>query len=138
MVHGIFEQQPHIHYRFGCPKCSCSRGEKVINDYLTINNINFVSKKRFSNCKNKSTLPFDFYVESMNLCIEFDGRQHFEPVDWFGGIDTFNTIQQNDAIKTNYCKENNINLLRLTYKDFNDKLIKIKLDDYLDKLVVAK
>lgn len=74
----------------------------------------------------------------MNLCIEFDGRQHFEPVDWFGGIDTFNTIQQNDAIKTNYCKENNINLLRLTYKDFNDKLIKIKLDDYLDKLVVAK
>lgn len=49
------------------------------------NNINYVSQKKFNNCKgNKYKLPFDFYLLKLNLCIKFDGRKHFESINYFG------------------------------------------------------
>ena len=44
-------------------------------------------------------LPFDFYFADYNLCIEFDGRQHFEIVRAFDGEEGFKRTQVNDAIK---------------------------------------
>lgn len=67
-----------------CPICSESKGEKAIRTYLENNNIKFIQEHRFNNCKYKNLLPFDFYILSKNLCIEFDGRQYFEENDFFG------------------------------------------------------
>jgi len=61
-------------------------------------------------------LPFDFYIENYNLIIEFDGKQHFEPISRFGGEEGFNKIKINDAIKNNYCKLHKINLIRINYR----------------------
>lgn len=68
------------------------------------------------------------------MCIEYDGRQHIEPVN-FGGcddntaVDAFNQTQKHDKIKTEYCKKNNIKLIRISYKDYNDigKILKLTL-----------
>ena len=49
------------------------------------------------------------------IIIELDGIQHFEPVEFFGGEEGFKSLQERDAIKTNYCKENNIDLIRIPY-----------------------
>ena len=51
------------------------------------------------------------------ICIEFDGIQHYKPVERFGGIKGFNEIVKNDNIKNNYCLLNNIKLIRISYKD---------------------
>jgi len=48
------------------------------------------------------------------MCIEFDGPHHFEPVY---GEDRFLITQRHDAIKDEYCKNNNINLIRIPYWD---------------------
>lgn len=108
--------------KFGkwCPICRESGGEKLINKYLILNNINFIREKRFNDCKNKKTLPFDFYLLDYNICVEFDGHHHFKPVT-FGGMSiekankAFLLSQVNDKIKTEYCVDSNINLIRIPY-----------------------
>lgn len=101
----------------GCPKCGArlSKGEEKINDWLNIHNIQFIRQKTFKDCKDKYCLPFDFYLPQYNKCIEYDGRQHFEPVDIFGGEEDYKVTVLHDQIKNKYCEDNNIPLLRIPY-----------------------
>ena len=98
----------------GCPVCSESKGEKFVRQYLERNNINFIQEYKFNDCKYKYILSFDFYIPNMNLCIEFDGIQHFEVSSYFGK-ESFELTQKRDKIKDNYCRDNGINLLRIPY-----------------------
>ena len=113
----------------GCPECVNSKGETIISEYLKENNINYISEYTFDDCRNKRPLPFDFYLPDYNLLIEYDGEQHFEPVDFFGGEEQFEYQKYNDNIKNTYCIKNNINLIRIPYWDF-DNIEKI-LDEVL-------
>ena len=125
--HGIFEQKPKHHiYGCGCQKCLESNGEKEIIKYLNNNKIDYIKQKSFDNCRNIKELPFDFYLPFYNCCIEFDGEQHYKPINYFGGEKSFILRQKRDNIKTNYCKSNNINLLRISYKEN----VENKLNEY--------
>jgi len=117
--HGIFEQEPsnHIGKKYGCPYCKESKGEKEISELLNNNNINYKRQKTFNDCKNKNVLPFDFYLPRYNVCIEYDGEQHFNTINYFGGKKGLKYIQNNDGIKTQYCKDNNITLIRIKYNE---------------------
>lgn len=108
----------------GCPKCSESTGEKVIAQILDRLYISYEREKRFKSCRSKNELPFDFYINNINLCIEFDGIQHEIPLSCFGGESMFIELQKRDKIKTDWCKKNGVNLLRINYKDF-DKIEQI-------------
>jgi very-short-patch-repair endonuclease len=123
--HGIFEQTPDNHYKKGCPYCNESKGEKEIAKLLTDRNIQFERQKRFKDCRNRYSLPFDFYIKDKNICIEYDGKQHFVE-DYFDGKKGLEYRQQNDAIKTKYCLDNNIKLIRIKY---NDNIIKQFIKD---------
>lgn len=76
--------------------------------------------------KDKKVLPFDFYLPTHNLCIEYDGLQHFEAVEFWGGSENLKYIQKHDQIKNNFCKINNIKLIRIKYNR------KFKSDDILE------
>ena len=108
--------------------CGCrhkSKWEILIDDLLTNLNIKFIPQKRFSDCMNQKgtdMLPFDFYLPDHNIIIEYDGEHHFQPVKGWGGEEKFKITQQNDLIKTNYCKLNNINLLRIPYTYTEDDI----------------
>ena len=104
----------------GCPKCNESKGEKRIAEYLDSKNINYIPQYKFDNCKSKYKLPFDFYIPSLNIVIEYDGIQHYEIVEYFGGFNIFIDTKIRDTIKTIYCKENNIKLIRIPYWDFDN------------------
>ena len=119
--HGYFEQMPrdHINSKQGCPTCCESKGERKIRIILKKLNINFKSEKNFDNLKNIKYLYFDFYLPDLNICIEYDGEQHFKSYDIFGGQDLFNIIKERDNIKNEYCKNNNIKLLRISFLDDN-------------------
>ena len=122
LIHGDFKQTPLSHIQgSGCPNCNESKGEKIISKFLDFNKINYTRQKKFENCKNKHQLPFDFYIPSKRTCIEFDGEQHFQPVDYFGGIKAYEQLKINDKIKNDYCEENYINLIRIRY-DQMDKI----------------
>lgn len=99
----------------GCPRCNESKGEKIIRKWLTEHNIEYNSQKRFNDCCDKIPLPFDFYLPSYNCCIEYDGIQHYEPIEYFGGKKSLEYTKKHDKIKNDYCANNDIKLLRIPY-----------------------
>lgn len=99
----------------GCPKCNASKGEKTIANYLETNRIPYKPQHSFKGCKYKQSLLFDFYLPTLNTAIEYDGQQHFEPVEIFGGEESFKEQQIKDNIKDSYCKKKGINLIRIPY-----------------------
>jgi len=114
--HGIFEQYANNHIQNkGCPYCNESKGEREIVKILKEKNINFKRQFIFQDCRNKNPLPFDFYLPEYNICIEYDGKQHYEAVKHWGGKAGFQKRLLNDNIKTKYCIENNIKLIRIKY-----------------------
>lgn len=114
---------------YGCPKCNQSKGEKEVELYLKNKNIEYIPQYKFDDCKSILPLPFDFYLNKLNICIEFQGEQHFKSIDFFGGYEEFKERQKRDKIKKDYCKLNNIQLIYLTYKDIGkvEKILKNKL-----------
>ena len=103
----------------GCSACQQSKGERAIRVFLTYYNVDFKTQHTFENCRNILVLPFDFYLPDYNICIEYDGEQHFRPVDFFGGEEAFQKRQKNDLIKTEFCENNGIELIRIPYYMLN-------------------
>ena len=104
-----------------CGHCNnISRGEEKIRNILKDNNINFMQEKTFNDCYNPETnvrLRFDFYLPDYNCCIEYDGIQHFE--GWSNSLLNLRDNKYRDNIKEEYCKNNNIRLIRIPYTDFD-------------------
>lgn len=100
--------------------CILSKGEENISKILRNNKIEFTSQKSFEQYydfeKKEGARPFrfDFFVKNQYL-IEFDGRQHFEAIDWFGGEEQLLAQTRRDQYKNQWCKENNIPLIRIPY-----------------------
>lgn len=105
---------------YRCNICNQSSGESEINKVLDKNSIVFIPEHRFKDCKFKNALPFDFYLPDYNCCIEFDGEQHYKIIKQFGGLDGFIERKIRDTIKTEYCKNNNIKLIRIPYWNINN------------------
>lgn len=119
--HGFFEQKVGNHLSgSGCINCKNSKGEVYIKNILDKYNINHESEKRFDNCKDKRSLPFDFYLPNINMLIEFDGIQHYEAHEFFGGEEAFEKTKIRDEIKNEYCLNNNIKLLRIPYYEIEN------------------
>ena len=107
--------------------------EKEIKYYLSKNNIEYEFQKRFDWLKNKIALSLDFYLPKYNIAIECQGRQHFTPVDKFGGEEAFKDTINRDVIKKELCKKNGVKLYYFTdikkYSTFlGEKIIKNEND----------
>jgi len=122
----------HILNGHGCPICKSSIGERLVSNYLKAHNIKYKPQHKFEQCKNKRKLPFDFYIPDLNVCIEYDGIQHFYPVDQFGGENAFQECQLNDSIKNAFCQTSSIMLLRIRY---DQNVIQV-LDDFFLHLTI--
>ena len=110
---------------YRCPICNQSSGEQEIFRILEKYNITYIPQHKFKNCVDKNELSFDFYIPLFNIIVEFDGKQHFEVVNFNNdeeciALEKFNLIKKHDNIKTQYCKNNNIKLIRIPYWDFNN------------------
>lgn len=113
-------------YQRQCSHCSgsISHGEFKIERYLQYHDIEFISQYRFNDCRNKNPLPFDFYLPTLNTLIEYDGEHHYKVSRYSKNKEEMKQklqkVQYNDDIKTNYCKQHNIKLLRIPYTKFNN------------------
>lgn len=128
-----------------CPNCYKSYGEKQVENFLIHNKINYKTQVTFEECKDDDYLKFDFAIydnESNLLCLlEYDGEGHYQPVQ-FGGIsleeatDNFQSQIRKDEIKNNFCKNNHIELFRISHK--NEKDLYAILNKYLSCLIGRK
>lgn len=129
-IHGIFLKSIESHKKGSeCNKCKksvFSIGESKIEKWLKNNNINYIPQKRFKDCRYKNPLPFDFYLPDHNICIEYDGVGHFRPKVYSSKSTEEEAIielietQKRDKIKTDYCINSGILLLRIHYLDLNN------------------
>lgn len=108
--------------------CGCaiqSSSERYIETILRELQLDFIPQYSFDKCKYKNRLRFDFAIMNNDkpiYLIEYDGKQHFKPIEWFGGEDGFQKTQKRDQIKNEFCKLHNIPLLRLSYMLSNEEI----------------
>lgn len=119
----------------GCSFCNPSKGERKIYKFLSDNRIEFETQKSFKGCKDIRSLRFDFYLPEKNICIEYQGEQHYFPVAFNG--ETHEEAEQNyialkrrDQIKVDYCQRNNMGLIAIPFWDY--EVIPLKLKNALD------
>ena len=98
-----------------------SHGEIKISNYLKKYNISYDTNKTFDGLYgvNGGRLSYDFYIEDMNLLIEYQGIQHSESIEVFGGEEQFLKQKEHDRRKREYAKENNIHLVEIWHYDYD-------------------
>ena len=108
-----------------------SKGNVKISEILDYAGINYEIEKKFASCKDETYLPFDFFVENSYL-IEYDGEQHFDKNSVFD----YEYTHKHDLIKSKWCKENNIPLIRIPYTHFKDLCLEdllLKTSQFIEK-----
>lgn len=117
---------------YSITSCGCkrkiSKGEQKIKDILETNNIPFIYQYKVKNLtlSTGGHPRFDFFINN-NYFIEYDGEQHFSPIEHWGNETAFKNTQQRDLEKNQYCLKNNIPLIRIPYTYFKN----IQLKDLL-------
>lgn len=117
-----------------------SYGEKLINEWLKKNNISYKAQYPITDPERKKYRFFyDFAIldddNNPVAMVEYDGKQHFEPVKHFGGFDRYVKTKRNDMIKNQYCRDHNIAFVRLPYID-SDKVTINKLKAFLGVIFI--
>jgi len=102
----------------GCTKIS--KGELETENILMKHKLLYMKQYRFEGCKYKYPLSFDFYLPELNACVEYDGEQHYFPVDFSSkgnewAEDQFKENQKRDNIKNQYCSNEKIPLIRIPF-----------------------
>ena len=110
----------------GCPVCK-NKTEKIVKDII-VKNLQFdkfIHQKRFQ--FNNRNYYVDFYLENEDkkFVIEYNGKQHYEPIEYWGGERSFKKQQKRDEELREYCKNKNITLIEIHYKE-NDILSFLK------------
>lgn len=125
----------HLLEGHGCPNCLQSTGERTIKSILDKYKVKYIRQQKFDDLIGikGGKLSFDFYLPDYNLLIEYQGRQHYQPSGYMGGVDKFNYQIENDKIKRRYVNLKNINYLEISYKDD----IKNKLLSFLETVTTA-
>ena len=112
--HGEFQTTPnnHLNKKSGCPRCKKSKGELAVIEILTKHNIEYKDEYKLP----QYNFEYDFYLPKLNVFIEFHGKQHYEPIEYFGGMETFKYTQRCDLLKKALAREYKIPLIELNYK----------------------
>lgn len=117
--HGEFWQSPfnHIIEHQGCPKCAeeFNVSEQRVVSFLKENTDYQIVEQYSPEWLGQKRI--DIYLPEKKIGIEYQGRQHFVPVDLFGGEDGYINTKKRDTEKYNLCKEHGIKLFYITYED---------------------
>lgn len=132
----------------GCPVCgkSESKGEKKVREELERLGYDVSKQKTFPGCfgfggtRYCDLLKFDAYIieeDGTEVCIEYDGIQHYEPQSNWGGEEGLKSTQERDNLKTEYCEKNNIKLIRIPYWEFDNigQILEYELGDSSDDIM---
>ena len=88
-------------------------------------------EKTFKKCKDKQLLIFDFYLPEHKILIEFQGQQHYEPIEMWGGKEALKGVQRRDKIKRRFAKSEGFKLIEVKY-DVKD------VEEYLTSKLITR
>lgn len=107
----------------GCPQCKIWLGEEKIAEALSFLNKTYIRNYSFNDCRHKKVLRFDFAVfngSCIECLIEYQGIQHYKPIESWGGLKQFEINKIRDQIKRDYCCSNGYKLFEISYRKFKD------------------
>lgn len=120
----------------GICSCGCikeSNGELKIRQILEQTNLNWQKQYRIKN-DNNEIMIFDFVLfdnqNNIKKCIEFNGEQHYKPIEIFGGEEAFKNQQIRDQRKKDWCKKNNICFQEIPYTEYNNITLQYLISDF--------
>lgn len=116
-----------------CPHCKKSIGERHVEDYLKNNNIKYETQKTFDGLVYKRNLSYDFYLPEYNILIEYQGLQHYRPIENFNGEEGFRQQKEKDKLKYEYAIKNGFKLIEV---DYNKKRYNA-ISKYLDEQIIS-
>ena len=125
---GHESQTTYNRFKLGkrCKHCRQSIGEQMIEHHLKSAGCKFTREYKHPTCKNMRSLSFDFAVETSQglMLIEYQGRQHYEPVNFgskkYDYLHEFRETQKRDNVKRKWCQHNCIQLLEIPYYEFKN------------------
>lgn len=135
--HGVFKVRydnfKNLNHQ--CMQCSKetreSKGERECREIIeNLTGKKFPTKrpKFLTNPETGYSLELDGYCKEINLAFEYDGEQHFKPIEWMGGEEKFKQTQKLDKLKNDLCKSSKITLIRIPFTIKNiENYIKRKL-----------
>lgn len=136
-IHGEFEQKPIKHMTTnGCPKCNETALEIDVRVYCEKNSIKYIYQARSDVLPWLGLLTLDYYFPEYNVAIECQGRQHFMPINHFGGKDRFESGQTRDKLKYQKCIENNVKIYYYTTPELKNSEFFEHLYDNLDDILI--
>lgn len=109
----------------GCPYCTISISERMLLDILKKMKINFIPQHTIKDCKHILNLKFDAFDIDNNIAFEYNGEQHYYPIDFAGkgkewAEQEFAKTIVRDNAKIEYCKNNNIPIVIIPYWERNN------------------
>lgn len=120
-VHGFVKNSiESLRRGAGCNKCNASVGENLIGSYLDKVKIPYEREYPIRNFGDINRYRYDFYLPTLNIVIEFHGKQHYDVVDYFGGESRFKENQERDSYKENFLKIVGIPLLVIKYTQVDE------------------
>lgn len=130
--HGSFWQKPNTHTSSGtgCQLCQESKGEKAVEVFLKKYGIVHIREYRIK----PYLFRYDFYLPEFNIYIEFNGQQHYKPVEIFGGHEAFVKTQERDELKKQLVAKHGGSLIILTYLNLSDGTVEKTLISRLRKI----
>lgn len=129
--HGSFWQTPHNHISgCGCPKCKATKVQYKIYSWLKTEFPDQVWEWEYSPAWLKPQV-FDIYCDKLHLAIEYNGRQHYEPVAVFGGELEFQKTIERDKQKSIKCSSNNCNLYIIKYDELDFDKLKVDIIKFI-------
>lgn len=126
--HGSFFKNPlaHVTGKSGCPKCWESKGERAISVILDSLGVKYVREYKLDGYKYR----YDFFLPEKNILIEFHGKQHYVPVERFGGMEALKQNKIRDKIKKSLASKYDYTLIEFNYRHLQS--------DKLESLLVKK
>lgn len=132
----IYKVTPH-NFKHGkrCPNCNSSHGETYIVNYLEKEHLKYEYPKLFSDLKHKDYLHYDFFIPSLNVLIEYQGEQHYHPVEHFGGKEKFKDQVLHDNIKRRYALKNGYQLIEVPYTVSTQSSVEVFIDGFIKQIL---
>ena len=123
--HGMFIQKAisHATSGHGCPKCTLKSQTKLFNKLK--NNFNNEEILWEASPEWLGRQRFDIYFPKYNIAVEYNGKQHYEAINLFGGDDMFIIQQERDTLKRQKCKDNSCELIELMYNYEDDRFYEV-------------
>lgn len=131
-----FKTTPHQFNRGRrCPNCNKSKGEALVKQVLDMLPLAYKEQANLHELVGlERRLSYDFYVPEYQLLIEYQGVQHYRPVELFGGDATFERQLANDAYKRDFANNFGYHLLEIPYSE--DTLLKVSkcINEYINNI----